>query len=394
MSQVQSFVEAHYFRFIPTKDSRRTKIVTGVDPKQTQACLAELDFWQTCQGAPLPKGEIAQQPASPAAPAHVGSAGTSVLAVVSLVAGLAGWFLPVLGALAAIVTGHLAHRDIRRSEGLQKGKGMATLGLVLGYGQLALIVLIGALLLLSPGQKRVTPGRPTATLAARERIVTVTSVARQATATLDVRPLTATAATATAQAKEALATSWAAVHTAQAVQATATAQAEQVSATATAWAEQATATAQAVPSAADASSRWPLVLLDTFDTNVNNWPMGSASTETAIMTESFVNGKYRWDMQALQSFHSGAHLKNVSVSDFYLVVETQKIKGLDDSHCGVEFRIADTNNKYYFGIYQDQYFAFFLLREGQWTALIGLTPTTALRAGEVNRIAVMAEGSH
>lgn len=384
MSQVQSLVDICYFRFIPAKASRLKKIVTGVDPKQTQVCLAELDFWQTRDGTSLPEGETARQPAPPAAPAHAGSAGTSILAVVSLVAGLVGLFLPVLGALAAIVTGHLAYRDIRRSEGQQKGKGMATLGLVLGYGQLALIVLIGALLLFSPGRDRTTSTRPTATLAARERIVTATPAAKRATATLDVRPLTATAeavqqATATARAAQARQATFQAVH---------------ARATAAAQAVQATATAQAVPSAVDASSRWPLVLLDTFDTNVNNWPMGSASTETAIMTETFVNGKYRWDMQALQGFHSGAHLKNVSVSDFYLVVETQKINGSNDSHCGVEFRIADTNNKYYFGIYKDQYFTFFLLREGQWTVLIGLTPTTALRTGEVNRIAVIAEGSH
>jgi hypothetical protein len=50
---------------------------------------------------------------------------TSSLAIVSLVSGIVSWFiLPLIGALAAIITGH-----------------MARAGLVLGYGQIALCVL-------------------------------------------------------------------------------------------------------------------------------------------------------------------------------------------------------------------------------------------------------------
>ena len=67
---------------------------------------------------------------------------TSVLAVVSLVAGIAGWtILPVLGAVVAVITGHLAKREIRESPGRFTGDGLATAGLVLGYVQLGLIAL-------------------------------------------------------------------------------------------------------------------------------------------------------------------------------------------------------------------------------------------------------------
>lgn len=67
---------------------------------------------------------------------------TSPLAIVSLVAGILGWtLLPVLGALVAIVTGHMARAEIRRANGAIVGDGLAIGGLLLGYVSIALAVL-------------------------------------------------------------------------------------------------------------------------------------------------------------------------------------------------------------------------------------------------------------
>lgn len=73
---------------------------------------------------------------------------TSSLAVLSLVFGIATWMiLPFVGALVAVVCGHLARGEIDRAPaGSIEGKGMALAGLLLGYAQLALSV-IGAILL-------------------------------------------------------------------------------------------------------------------------------------------------------------------------------------------------------------------------------------------------------
>ena len=63
---------------------------------------------------------------------------TSAMAVVSLVFGIASWcMLPVVGAIVAIICGHLARGEIRRSQGGLEGDGLAVAGLVLGYVQLA-----------------------------------------------------------------------------------------------------------------------------------------------------------------------------------------------------------------------------------------------------------------
>lgn len=59
---------------------------------------------------------------------------TSSLAVTSLVAGILGWtLLPVLGTIVAIITGHMARKEIRTSGGRLDGDGLAIGGLVLGW---------------------------------------------------------------------------------------------------------------------------------------------------------------------------------------------------------------------------------------------------------------------
>jgi hypothetical protein len=71
----------------------------------------------------------------------------NTLAVVSLVAAIASFFahiIPFAGgftlALVAIVTGHMARGQIRRTG--EPGMGMATAGLVIGYIHMALIAVV------------------------------------------------------------------------------------------------------------------------------------------------------------------------------------------------------------------------------------------------------------
>jgi hypothetical protein len=72
----------------------------------------------------------------------------SPLAIASLVSGILAWvFLPFIAAIIAIVTGHMARGEIRRAGGRFAGDGMALIGMILGYAQLAAIAL-GACFLL------------------------------------------------------------------------------------------------------------------------------------------------------------------------------------------------------------------------------------------------------
>ncbi|WP_426699977.1 DUF4190 domain-containing protein [Rhodanobacter sp. Col0626] len=77
-------------------------------------------------------------------PSYRSSSGTSSLAVVSLVFGILSWcLLPFIGAIVAVICGHMARGEIRRSpiDNPIEGDGMAVAGLVLGYAHLALCML-------------------------------------------------------------------------------------------------------------------------------------------------------------------------------------------------------------------------------------------------------------
>jgi hypothetical protein len=73
----------------------------------------------------------------------------SGLAIASLVCGIATWTIfPVVAAIAAVVTGHLAKKEIRESGNTLGGDGMALAGLLMGYIQLGLFVLAMIIVLL------------------------------------------------------------------------------------------------------------------------------------------------------------------------------------------------------------------------------------------------------
>ena len=72
---------------------------------------------------------------------------TNSLAVISLVAGIGSFFahiIPGVGgltvALVAVITGHMARRQIRQTG--EQGMGMATAGMIIGYIHLALLALV------------------------------------------------------------------------------------------------------------------------------------------------------------------------------------------------------------------------------------------------------------
>jgi hypothetical protein len=77
--------------------------------------------------ADLPHGAMpAWQP-----PAYQPPPGTNSMAIASMVLGVAEFFTAGLTAIPAVICGHVARRQIRQTA--QRGDGLATSGLVLGY---------------------------------------------------------------------------------------------------------------------------------------------------------------------------------------------------------------------------------------------------------------------
>lgn len=81
--------------------------------------------------------------AGPMAPA------TSGYAIASLICSVLGFIgIPGLGTILGIIFGHLAIREIDRSNGMLQGRGLAQAGLILGYIAVGLAVLALAIVIL------------------------------------------------------------------------------------------------------------------------------------------------------------------------------------------------------------------------------------------------------
>jgi hypothetical protein len=110
-------------------DTRSTQLIESKTYNELSALTADLR-------RPVPY----QPPQYPQRPIGASSR-TNGLAAVSLGFGIGQIILPFFGAIVAIVTGHIAHSQVRRTG--ERGDGMAIAGLVLGYlGILIPILLI------------------------------------------------------------------------------------------------------------------------------------------------------------------------------------------------------------------------------------------------------------
>jgi len=75
---------------------------------------------------------VSYEPQPPALP-------TSTLAIVSLVTALLGFgVLPVIGTIAALITGYMARQETRAIPPKASGDGMATAGIIMGWIQVGL----------------------------------------------------------------------------------------------------------------------------------------------------------------------------------------------------------------------------------------------------------------
>ena len=74
---------------------------------------------------------------------------TSPWSIVSLISGISSYLLlPFLGGILALITGYVAKREIKSSNGALSGSGMATAGLWLGWINVILCVLAVILIIL------------------------------------------------------------------------------------------------------------------------------------------------------------------------------------------------------------------------------------------------------
>ena len=157
-----------------------------------------------------------------------------------------------------------------------------------------------------------------------------------------------------------------------------------------------TATAQiknAQTAVENATRDWEPVIMDDFEVNNNDWLTETSESEYSIMKYEIVNGKYRWETTALQSFIGWVWPEMEPLTNFYLSVEIQQVEGPDTADYGVLLREDEESNFYYFGISQSGSYALYIFFE-EWETLIDWTETDLIAPGTANRITVLADGPH
>jgi hypothetical protein len=66
---------------------------------------------------------------------------SSTMAIVSLISGILGLtFIPLIGAIAALITGYMARQETRAIPPRASGDGMATAGIILGWIGIGILV--------------------------------------------------------------------------------------------------------------------------------------------------------------------------------------------------------------------------------------------------------------
>lgn len=129
-------------------DNRLRQVLNGRTYGELELVTHDLP---TSFSPPAPAGPPAVPAPHRAHPYLPGHRGTNGLAIVSIVCGGLG-FMTGLSAIAAIITGHMALSQIKRTG--EDGRGLAIAGLAMGYaltlGGLVLFLVIGTFLIAFP----------------------------------------------------------------------------------------------------------------------------------------------------------------------------------------------------------------------------------------------------
>ncbi|MCD6401798.1 MAG: hypothetical protein J7L73_07700 [Anaerolineales bacterium] len=135
---------------------------------------------------------------------------------------------------------------------------------------------------------------------------------------------------------------------------------------------------------------WELVIDETFDENTLDWYEGDVDDEYVSMTLSIDNGNYLWDGVAKQGFVWRVWPESDDYTDFYLSVDAQNLGENSDAQVGLIF--SQTEDQYYlFDARDDGSFEVYKSENGEWTDLISLTTSAAIRPDTANKLSVISQ---
>ncbi len=152
----------------------------------------------------------------------------------------------------------------------------------------------------------------------------------------------------------------------------------------------------AVTPEATLSPAWRVVLEDGFDLDAGLWPTGSFEEGGASRTRAIAEGVYSLSLES-EGGWLAPELVPVDVgADVYAAVDARKQQGGSEAVCGLIVAGAGSFPRVaLLAADRDSSFRVYRVGEGgaQLENLIDLTPSSAVRAGSFNRLAIILQGS-
>lgn len=143
---------------------------------------------------------------------------------------------------------------------------------------------------------------------------------------------------------------------------------------------------------------WSSSMDDDFTSNRNDWLTGSFDDDYGKAELAVEDGLYRWSVKAASDegvFWWVYSELNREPGDFYLSVDGRQRDGdVSNADYGLIFRFVDEDNFYFFAISDDQHMMVELLQDNEWITFIDWKETSLVRPGQVNRLAILAQGTH
>jgi serine/threonine protein kinase len=138
---------------------------------------------------------------------------------------------------------------------------------------------------------------------------------------------------------------------------------------------------------------WRVLRNDTYSNSASGWGDVTSDTYYGLVERTITGGKLLWESEAEHSSVSWVYAPVGDLSDFYVAVDIQLVSGSSTAQEGLIFRMAN-DRAYVFLVFEDQRYGFWKLdsSSGDWVTLIYPTINSVIRQGEVNRIAVLAQG--
>lgn len=152
---------------------------------------------------------------------------------------------------------------------------------------------------------------------------------------------------------------------------------------------------QASPTTSAQIDNWPILISSNFDLN-NGWPAGNDNApDYGTLQRRIANGKYTWQTDTVRDVDWSGYPLIGPLKDFVMTVEAEKLSGSPYTAYGFYFRQVDGNNFYNFHVRPDsQDFSFTIAKNGTYGGGIAPTYSPAIHSSGVNRITIVATGSH